>query len=231
MAAPKAQTLQQRFGFADKDLTTPKHDEIMVWLDANLESIACAFLPREWDSTHLKEMEAQATARIKIRIEYLENNQSLSDEIAMLKSWEGFEGLPKFPEPKIVTRTWEKPVISEGYKSQYIVGFVDLYVEAQNWTLGIRDFPPDQHWKHTSNLPVWTTYLDKSSPYRILFEVKSSIPSLGEVIRQIRMYQTYLWGTYVIVSPDDRFADALRAQGIEFYKCPGAVADIWDSVS
>jgi len=30
MAPPKAQTIQQRFGFADDDLETPAHDEIML---------------------------------------------------------------------------------------------------------------------------------------------------------------------------------------------------------
>ena len=30
---PKAQTMAQRFGFMDPELTTPQHDEIMMWLD------------------------------------------------------------------------------------------------------------------------------------------------------------------------------------------------------
>jgi len=33
MANPRAQTLQQRFGFVDKDLTSYGHDIIMTWLD------------------------------------------------------------------------------------------------------------------------------------------------------------------------------------------------------
>jgi hypothetical protein len=35
----KPETLQQRFGFMDDDRKTPKHDEIMLWLDQNLQSV------------------------------------------------------------------------------------------------------------------------------------------------------------------------------------------------
>jgi hypothetical protein len=53
-----------------------------------------------------------------------------------------------------------------------------------------------------------------------LFEIKPSIPSVGELIRQIRMYQQYKPGKYIVVSPDDRFASVLSGQGIEFLKAP-----------
>ena len=39
-----------------------------------------------------------------------------------------------------------------------------------------------------------------------------------EVIRKIRLYQEYRKGHYIVVSPDDKFADILRGQGIQFVK-------------
>src|SRR5690349_21525027 len=36
---PKAKTLQERMGFRDDELSTPKHDEIMLWLDENVRSL------------------------------------------------------------------------------------------------------------------------------------------------------------------------------------------------
>jgi hypothetical protein len=39
MAAPKAKTLQERFGFLDPDIRKPEHDDIIRWLDANIEDI------------------------------------------------------------------------------------------------------------------------------------------------------------------------------------------------
>jgi hypothetical protein len=50
----------------------------------------------------------------------------------------------------------------------------------------------------------------------IAFEVKSFIPSLGDVIRQVRHYQAHLPITYVIVSPDVRFRSQIEAQGVRF---------------
>ena len=50
-------------------------------------------------------------------------------------------------------------------------------------------------------------------------EVKSKIPSIGELIRQINFYRNYTGGRWIVVSPDDRYADVLRAQDIQFYKC------------
>lgn len=44
MAEPKAQTLQARFGFADSDIKKPKHDEIMLWLDQNLDAVLTVIL-------------------------------------------------------------------------------------------------------------------------------------------------------------------------------------------
>lgn len=48
------------------------------------------------------------------------------------------------------------------------------------------------------------------------FEVKPSVRSAGEVIRQVRLYQKYLRGKFFIVSPDSRFAPILEEQGIGF---------------
>ena len=39
MTKPKANTLQQKMGFFDEDLKMPKHDELMLWLDKNIEHI------------------------------------------------------------------------------------------------------------------------------------------------------------------------------------------------
>lgn len=55
----------------------------------------------------------------------------------------------------------------------------------------------------------------------VCFEVKTRIDSLGEVIRQIRMYQAHVGAPFYVVCPDDRFRAALNEQKIGFIKCPG----------
>lgn len=66
-----------------------------------------------------------------------------------------------------------------------------------------------------------TNYIE----YSLMFEVKTSIKSIGEVIRQIQLYKTYFQiytnriYEFIIVSPDDRYIDILKSQGIGFLKC------------
>ena len=61
---------------------------------------------------------------------------------------------------------------------------------------------------------AWEHYKSRRS---ICFEVKSAIPSLGELIRQIRMYEPHVENaTFVVVCGDNRFAVPLKRQGIEF---------------
>lgn len=56
--------------------------------------------------------------------------------------------------------------------------------------------------------------------FEIIVEVKPYIYSLGDLIRQIKTYRTYQKGIYVVASPDDRFKDVLKTQGISFFKTP-----------
>ena len=181
MAKPRATTIQQRFGFQDGDLKTPKHDEMMLWLDSNLLKIVGA-MAGSWDN-------GRDAARKEGCPEELlseEHNRTLD------------------------RRTWEYPIVDRKYGgAKYVIGFVDLWAsctapELRRWESG------EWHWGNP------TKYF--------YFEVKSTIPSLGELIRQIRMYQeyieTHLSGAFYIVSPDARFKDALRSQGIGFVHYP-----------
>ena len=288
MSKPRAQTIQQRFGFADGDLKTPKHDEIMVWLDANLDSIiksvyrwepitegvvkrvraeaaAKIMSYREHMEQILKQRESDLEARRaayeqrkSLFIEKLEANQPMpipsrsvleskdlyfpispprapnrsTDQIKDIERATRYEGreveraqesvnmaaqelesaldwctLGPVPDYEYheFSRVWEHTVISRSYSSKYVVGFIDLLARGILYTLGI-----------AGELPCWERV--RFDDYKICFEIKSAIPSLGELIRQIRMYQEYEDGQYVVVCPDDRFAESLKAQGIGFLK-------------
>jgi hypothetical protein len=66
--------------------------------------------------------------------------------------------------------------------------------------------------------------------YQLYIEVKTRIPSIGELIRQISMYKTYAcargYYRFAVVSPDDRFEKILENQGIHFYKYTGDPLDV-----
>jgi len=144
MAEPKIKTLQAKFGFADTDLKKPAHDEMIKWLDANIEDI-------------LMEMFS----------------------------------LPQ--RPKGIRARWEAVVRTTEDGGQFI-GFVDFMA-----------------------------YQGEGRP--ILFEAKTTIESLGELFRQLRLYREgYVAGSpvselrFVVVCPDATHAEIIRQQGFRFLK-------------
>jgi len=102
----------------------------------------------------------------------------------------------------------EYPVVSEGYKSSYVVGAIDavIIVDADN------------------------------QRNAFLVEIKSKIVSFGDLVRQINFYKShmetpkYMYNNkdlnycetinFVVVSPDDRFKEVLKSQDIDFIKYP-----------
>lgn len=250
MAKPRAQTLQQRFGFQDDDLLTPAHDQIMIDVDANLDRIISAqfFIPTwptktiaKWTSffdaarqdtliklekdilrlrADLAARESESDYWLQWTTQQLDAAQQKYDSFS---AWEGLTTPPKKPDLEIIDSIWEHPVQS---KTQYIIGFVDLQTI---WT----DYELTVSWKgskhHNPNgiqvtildnetMPIW--YIsDKLLTLNI--EVKTTIPSVGELLRQIRMYKVHLPGRYMIISPDDRFRDQIQAQGLYFVKYLG----------
>ncbi len=53
---------------------------------------------------------------------------------------------------------------------------------------------------------------------RILVEVKSKLPTLGELMRQINLYREAHRGKVVVVSPDDSYVEVLKTQDVLFLK-------------
>ena len=175
----RAQTIQQKLGFADSDLKTPRHDEIMLWLDKHALDVVVATVGNQWTEQDIDWLNEELKKHHKPTI-------TLAD-------------LPPRKPLELISVTWEYPIKS----GTYVVGFIDLVIQydADSLTLNEYDY----------------SYTPCRSRFIICVEVKSSIPSAGELIRQIQLYRQYQKGTYVVVSPDARYADVLRSQGIEFY--------------
>lgn len=206
MAKPKAQTLQQRFGFRDPELSTPKHDEMMLWLDSNIESVVNTLVYEDgWDIEWL------------IQKEYEDVTQ---EDLRALP-------VPSKPSYKVVKKIWEHPITtqqSRGYGNKYTVGFADMLVayEKPYLALGGIEWPSSyssRKPRRKEDEPLhWFIRSDREY---LLFEVKPAIPSLGELIRQIRHYETYIDIPFAVLCADDRFASQLIEQGINFFKYTG----------
>jgi hypothetical protein len=101
---------------------------------------------------------------------------------------------------QILSNEWEYEVYSTSYNSRSIVGFVDIAVK----------FEKDNDKRE------W----DDERP-RVFFEIKTKILSFGDLLRQLKVYRTYLTHkkqAFVVVCPDDSYADLLKEQGFFFYK-------------
>lgn len=210
MATPRATTIQQRFGFQDKELTTPAHDELMLWLDSEMATVVEALEGEpnigRWESKHVENLKKRATEAV--------TNSGYK--------WAGMNDPPQ--KEKRIFKKWEMPILS----GAYVVGFVDMKVVVRDMELEITNVTERERYdgggwklKKGGESPEWKIRDGIDEAY--LFEVKPKITSLGELIRQIRMYQAYQGGKYVVVSPDDRMAEQIRAQGILFVKAPDAL--------
>jgi len=224
MAKPKTNTLQQRFGFLDDDLKTSKHDEIILWVDANIEDILKEIINYELIWKIDKELQAKIEAApiiVSNTKSYYTNRISRSSQYSVeqdkkkytqLSSWKGLGDMPPKPNLRVTKKRWEHPIVSK----EYTIGFVDIYAVCEVPFLDISGLKYSlEGLDNDSKLPEWYIGLHQKE---IAFEIKTSIPSLGELIRQIRMYQTYLPIPYIIVSPEDKFAKHINNQGINFYK-------------
>ena len=123
------------------------------------------------------------------------NVKTILDETIMSKNKKPYE---------ISKVKWEHQIIyTNNYNNHTLIGFADLLV----------------HYKGE----FYDKYIKEyqMSEGFVIIEVKTKIPDLGSVIRQMRTYQTYqnhYRTQYLVVSPDDRFTEILNEQGFYFYK-------------
>lgn len=229
----RQQTLSQQLGFQDSDLTTPEHDEIMLWLDETLRTEEALWEltggRKYWNEEWVRRWQDEARAAVArkrgtlttklaeaqeqaARWPHLDNIDKLTEELRGYTEWECPEP-PAFPTPELLTATWETPVGDQ----RWTAGFVDLHAEVSLYAgAGLCCYM----YRSSNELeepPRWDVHR-KTRVFN--FEVKTTIPSLGELIRQVRFYQTKGSSNFVVVSPDDRWIEPLTRQGIAFLTYP-----------
>jgi len=193
MEKVRAATIQQKLGFKDDDLKTPKHDEIVLWVSGHALDIVTAIwgTRAQWTPEQICELNAS-----------LEEAYQPVERVIMTD-------LPVRNPISVDKVKWEVPIMSD----KYVVGFVDLMLK---WSWDEVTIDTGGGWaiSHPNAKVTWEV---KRFSQVVCIEAKSSIPSLGELVRQIRLYEQYCEKPYVVVSPDARYADVLKSQGIEFY--------------
>jgi hypothetical protein len=131
--------------------------------------------------------------------------------------------LPDAPPGPIQIKTQlEVPIKTS---REFIVGYVDVVAQVRYPEL----FVSNLAWRYRQiNGTDGTLALAFRDEYMSVYlEAKPTIPSLGELLRQIRTYQEYVPKQYsssvesrfVVVSPDVRYRKAIEDQGVEFWAC------------
>jgi len=150
--------------------------------------------------------------------------KDMEAELTFLNSW---HGLGEPPAPKLDVRCeLERPILRRPYEATDIVGYVDvvLFVRALRLTAGIA--PSDDYGRPYLGVDArryadWNTHWSDFRSFA--FEAKTTIRSLGELIRQLKAYRAYSKVPLYAVSPDSGFEKELSDEGFGFIKYPDAM--------
>lgn len=237
-----SQTLAGRFGFQDPDLTTPQHDDIVLSLIQQAATLIDRLSPaitidltpdhrnnlkmaiealKERHAGIIKSIADSKERALIYNTDYwqkrLQEEQQNLDETA--RQLEDFQKLLEAVTPvlfqtseKIAQKRCEHPIMNRSYT----IGFVDLYVQTIYYTPHLSGYRKPREYPPPAVALPKPVYDDKTLHY--YFEVKPRIPSFGELVRQLRMYQSYLnpEDKIIVTSPDERFLDAILGEGFLF---------------
>lgn len=214
-----------RKGFDDPDLRTPAHDSIMVWLEENAAQIAM-------DVSGARAAYEKALNRVR-------DEMSARQMVVYPGVKEMLHGADMVSR---ISTTWEHPIRTKYGPAR----FIDMLIKFE-WSVpvvGLTHYVPKDlcsdadagyllsiggwHYSHEENAYMAHPYdreqkacVATTEPMGFVMacEVKPTIPSVGELIRQLRHYESRDWKT-AVVSPDDRFRDIIEKQGFLFIKAP-----------
>lgn len=242
MSKPRGTTLQAKFGFQDHELSTPAHDALMIWLDKKVGERE--FLSRvgdrllgEWP--HQEEFGDRPAATVDNVIwEYpITTNRSrftvgFADLLLRLSIYTGVDTHCAENDEYLDTKTTDVFRHADGTICDHERKYTRRDgIMSHRCTVTDEIVPKsmEELFYHQDGGYGLCTHDTKLMAYatghNIFFEVKPSIRSAGETIRQIRLYQEHTPDRqngchWAIVSPDDTFAHIFRRQGIHFMKAP-----------
>lgn len=165
--------------------------------------------------------------------QYREEIGLLENKINYLKAFNGLpDDLPQRQKPEVIRKEWEYTVTNRscnprtGYKSsKSVIGFIDMRVDFHYTRLFVDGLYTKR--EEISHRLRWgqsgkKNYYEPDKLEKVmLIEVKTKIPSLGELFRQLNTYKEYVSGDYIVVCPDDSNRDIIEEQGFRFFKYEG----------
>jgi hypothetical protein len=182
---------------------------------------------RYYSSDYLKESIVTSETALEEKKKELD---TVEQRIQFLSDFNGLpDELPQRQKPRVLERIWEYTVTNQsvnqrtGYQStKNVIGFIDMKVTIIGTRLTVTgvDFGENYitgelKWTQTEKVNHYSKDL---CTINLLIEVKTKIPSLGELFRQLNTYKEYAQGDYLVVCPDDSNKETIINQGFKFYK-------------
>ena len=203
----------------------------MIWLQKNIDEVLnnLYYTPIErWKIENMvnstrKDLERLLPALIKQTKWRRNGDEKYAKLITKLQEWNGKEILEQAIErPPITSHSvkWEMTVEREGRRvgDKYTLGFIDMRADYTITNYMIKGIPlgvNQQQEIEAYQVPHLHSYVDSGE---VFFEIKTKIPSVGALLRQINFYKSYKPGKYVVVCPDDRHKELLASQNVGFVK-------------
>ena len=218
MAAPRAKTLIERFGFNDPELTTPMHDEMFIVCMGRVQKIIDLVIKSDHRFDSWRRMK-QELNDLKLVYNVAECSLSAKDAFELLRE---LEYIPIRTVP-------EKPIVA---KNDFIIGFIDMFMSVSlnprisvslmqslfEYTgFGHSRYTEDERYKLCGIYDHYMNTINDLLPkFNIFIEIKPSIRSVGELIRQIQTYRQFAKGTtvFVVISKPTAFKDVLAQSDI-----------------
>lgn len=227
MAAPKPKgTIIEKHGFRDPELKTKAHDDLVLEVYSNpIKYLSTAWPNSEWDWNTVQQQQhvTEIQERVRESIDFTakqkkEGNTKFSDvDVDSIKVPE----IPEYKEAEVYQKQLEHPIKDRNW----IIGFVDLVFHTK-----VPVIKPSKSLYDPRKEP--SVYTIRKTPIitcecvfeTFCVEVKTKIPSVGELLRQINMYRSYPLDTHtskvqwVVACPDDTYREVLDEQGVGFIK-------------
>jgi len=128
-------------------------------------------------------------------------------------------GDPPAAADKLIIRSKQREKTLVAERTKMVVGFLDLQVVADipaALTVKTKSYPAG----YQSGIPTRPAWYWSREPRCLNFEIKTAIPNLGELLRQINVYREYERGHYYVVCPNEAFVEELKQENIGFIKAP-----------
>lgn len=160
----------------------------------------------------------------------------IKEQLELINEFNGLDEseLPERRKPRVLNKKWEYTVTNQSYnaKTGYqstksVIGFIDMKIDFTYTKLYIKGLDEEERlkekltWGQSEKKYVNARYNNTLNTHSLLIEVKTKIPSLGELFRQLNTYKEYESGDYLVVCPDDSEKEIIRSQGFMFFKFEG----------